>query len=58
MHECRAFLDQNSQVNILKEGFAKRVGLKWETTQAVISGVGATGSKDHIRDSDNNSLSL
>ena len=31
MHECRPLLDQGSQVNILKKGFAKRVGLKWES---------------------------
>ena len=49
MHECRALLDQGSQVNILKEEFAKRVGLKWESTQAVISGVGAIRSRNHIR---------
>ena len=48
MHECRALLDQGSQVNIVKEGFAKRVGLQWESTRAVISGVGATGSGSHI----------
>ena len=48
-HECRALLDQGSQVNILKEGFARRVGLQREPSRTVISGVGATGSKGCVR---------
>ncbi|XP_076397934.1 uncharacterized protein LOC143266219 [Megachile rotundata] len=54
-HECRALLDQGSQVNLLKEGFAKQVGLTWEPTTSVLSGVGAVDSgkqvigKAHIR---------
>ncbi|XP_043263018.1 uncharacterized protein LOC122403528 [Colletes gigas] len=39
--ECRALLDQGSQVNIIKESFAKFVGLSCKPTQLAISGVGA-----------------
>ena len=48
-HECRALLDQSSQVNILKEEFARRIDLQWEATRAVISGIGATRSKGRVR---------
>ena len=41
-HECRALLDQGSQVNILKEEFARRIGLQWETSRTVILGVSGT----------------
>ena len=39
-HECRALLD--SQVNILKEEFARRIGLQWEASRTVILGVSGT----------------
>ncbi|XP_043260414.1 uncharacterized protein LOC122401991 [Colletes gigas] len=39
--ECRALLDQGSQVNIIKKSFAKFVGLSCKPTQLAISGVGA-----------------
>ena len=42
LHECRALLDQGSQVNILKEEFARRIGLQWETSRTVILGVSGT----------------
>ncbi|KOX81096.1 hypothetical protein WN51_10021 [Melipona quadrifasciata] len=49
IHEGRALLDQDSQVNLVKEDFARRLGLKWDATRTTISGVGATTTRDRVK---------